>query len=424
MKKVFLTLTHYNYKEVTSEWYIKHENTGLGNMLFQVASGLAYAKKNNARLFVPSLETYFANEEIEKEDSIFRNINTRCPLDYHTSPILEITDSNIHMYEFYDGIHFIDHFERYENFHEYRDMIVDTFSPTQKDIDYITSKYPFIFEDNVSSLHIRLGPDYKQIQNLFDSNILDFEMRYHFMLDHMIKERGIKAFFVLTNDKEYCSNLLDKNERYTGITFIYSEEKDYMDLWMISLMKNNILSVSTLAWWGSYLNNNPDRYIICAKNNRDNLQLDEWVKVDRPSNLSNFVIRELNINDYEKYLKMVNVFRPSEFSQDQFVSTLNNMQYMSKVLVIESENDIIATATVVFERKFIHNICTLARIEDLCVKPEYRKLGLGKILVENLIKIARMQGCYKVTLTCKDELINFYEKCGLQHTGAQMSTYL
>ena len=85
------------------------------------------------------------------------------------------------------------------------------------------------------------------------------------LLDHMIKYKDIKNVFILTNVQSHCMKLFQK-EKYKTLTFIYSKERDYYDIWIISLIKNNIVSVSTLAWWGSYLNENIDRYIIMSNN--------------------------------------------------------------------------------------------------------------------------------------------------------------
>jgi hypothetical protein len=265
---LFITLTSYNSTNKTSPWYIKNKNNGIGNILFQIASGLTYAIKNNATLYVPSLSTYFNLEEINKEDTIFRNINTNKLEEYSENNIIGHYDSNYSIFnqEFYNNINLTGYFENHNNFDENRELILNYFRPTNKDKEYILNKYPIIMDNNLSSIHIRKGDDYTSIYS--KEQLDNMESCYFELLDHMINIKNITNFFVLTNDKEYCNLILNNNEKYKNINFYYSNERDYIDIWIISLIKNNLLSKSTLSWWGSYLNENENKYIVVnSKNN-------------------------------------------------------------------------------------------------------------------------------------------------------------
>ena len=278
---LFLTLTHYSIDSPPSPWFIPNGgNTGIGNMLFQISSCIAFSIKNNATLFVPGLETFFKVEKLEKKNTIFRNINSECPDEYlkvKENIIVSHPQKCIWDYEFSNNMNFHPYFENYRNFQDYRNIILKTFRPSTTDFNYIINKYPIILEDNICSIHVRLGPDYKEIYNENNNRLKELENTYFKCIDHMILEKNIHIFFVFTNDKKYCINILNNNPKYNNIRFIYSEERDYIDVWMISLIKNNITSVSTLAWWGSFLNENTDKYILCCKGCRDDLHYPEWV---------------------------------------------------------------------------------------------------------------------------------------------------
>jgi glucosamine-phosphate N-acetyltransferase len=134
-----------------------------------------------------------------------------------------------------------------------------------------------------------------------------------------------------------------------------------------------------------------------------------------------YIFRKLNKNDYENYLVMINEFRPTTFTYDQFTETLDYLHPFSEIWVIEYENEIIATGTILYEKKFIHNNSKLAHIEDICVKNAYRNLGIGKLIVTHLMNLAKKHECYKVSLNCSESNSFFYTKCGLQNRGLQMS---
>ena len=43
--------------------------------------------------------------------------------------------------------------------------------------------------------------------------------------------------------------------------------------------------------------------------------------------------------------------------------------------------------------------------------------------MQELTRVAREAGCYKVTLECVDDKMPFYEKCGFELKGNQMCIY-
>uniref|UniRef100_A0A6C0KWX8 N-acetyltransferase domain-containing protein n=1 Tax=viral metagenome TaxID=1070528 RepID=A0A6C0KWX8_9ZZZZ len=132
--------------------------------------------------------------------------------------------------------------------------------------------------------------------------------------------------------------------------------------------------------------------------------------------------RQLTPNDYNEYLKLINEFRPTEFSEDQFKITLVAVNKSSEIWVYEDNGELISTGTIIFEHKFIFNTCIYAHIEDICVKSSYRRKGLGKLLIKHLIE--RCKGCYKITLDCSNLNIQFYEACGFNLRGNQMCILL
>jgi glucosamine-phosphate N-acetyltransferase len=55
-------------------------------------------------------------------------------------------------------------------------------------------------------------------------------------------------------------------------------------------------------------------------------------------------------------------------------------------------------------------------IEDIVTHPAFRRRGVGEIIINTLSDIARAEGCYKITLQCENNKIDFYKKLSFSET--------
>lgn len=138
--------------------------------------------------------------------------------------------------------------------------------------------------------------------------------------------------------------------------------------------------------------------------------------------LSFMNLRLLQKNDYNDFFILINDFRETNFSYDDFNNLLET-QKNTEIYILEINNKIIGAGTLLFEKKFIHNISLYAHIEDIIIKKEYQGKGYGKILLLELINICKNKNCFKILLDCQGNLIKFYENCGFQNKGCQMVIY-
>ena len=139
------------------------------------------------------------------------------------------------------------------------------------------------------------------------------------------------------------------------------------------------------------------------------------------------IIRQLQKTDFNKnYLNLLEQLTKvdkKKITFEKFKNFIDNLNKNHKIVVIEINNKIVATGTVLLENKIIHGLSKVAHIEDIVVDKETRGLGLGKKLISFLIDIAEKENCYKVILNCKKENIKFYEKCGLKTHAFEMLKY-
>jgi GNAT superfamily N-acetyltransferase len=152
-------------------------------------------------------------------------------------------------------------------------------------------------------------------------------------------------------------------------------------------------------------------------------------------------IRSLRKSDREAYVALLERFRPShshshreknknknEDNDDQsskesaslalfdaaFDKAMDNghIWVASAAHTSDEGERLIGTITVHVEQKFIHHFSRYARVEDLFVLPEWRGLGVATALLDTAERYCSAQNIRKVSLTCSDDLVAFYEARG------------
>lgn len=139
------------------------------------------------------------------------------------------------------------------------------------------------------------------------------------------------------------------------------------------------------------------------------------------------MFRNLKINDYNNnYLDLLNQLtdvNKDEISFNEFKLFLDNLDNSHIIKVIELNNKIVASGTLLIENKIIHKFGKVGHIEDIVVDENERGLGLGKKIIDHLTKLAKDAGCYKSILNCNESNIKFYEKCGYNKKEVEMVKY-
>ena len=140
-----------------------------------------------------------------------------------------------------------------------------------------------------------------------------------------------------------------------------------------------------------------------------------------------YFIRELNYGDYnrgygELMTQLSNDGVPSRIQFCRLCDYLSRSMYHKIDVMIDSHNNILmGSGTIFVEPKVIHRCAKLAHIEDIVIDKHYKKQGLGKYMIEHLIKKAMDHGCYKVRLICRPNVKEFYKKCGFAEDQSGMT---
>jgi glucosamine-phosphate N-acetyltransferase len=81
---------------------------------------------------------------------------------------------------------------------------------------------------------------------------------------------------------------------------------------------------------------------------------------------------------------------------------------------------VVGTVSLVIEQKFIHGGGRCGHIEEVVVHPDYKSQGIARALVTHAAAEAEKMACYKVILSCFENLVSFYESCGFRRHDVGM----
>jgi len=125
------------------------------------------------------------------------------------------------------------------------------------------------------------------------------------------------------------------------------------------------------------------------------------------------LLKEDDIDEYKNLLYQLN-----NYKEDILYS---NPCIQKNIYILKIDDKIVCTAKLLIEHKLYEPV---GHIEDVVTHSEYRNKGLGKYLIQYLLDVGiKEKGCYKVILSCKDDLCNFYTKCGLIRSGSAFTFY-
>jgi glucosamine-phosphate N-acetyltransferase len=139
-----------------------------------------------------------------------------------------------------------------------------------------------------------------------------------------------------------------------------------------------------------------------------------------PGNES-LVLRPLKSSDLRRgYASLIGQLSVAGDIDDAlFLRTFKRMRscpdtYYVYVVEDPAADRVVATATLIVEQKFLRACARRGMLEDVVVCDAFRGRQLGKLLVAVCEHLAREMKVYKLSLTCRDEMVPFYKKLGFE----------
>jgi len=234
---------------------------GLGNVMFKLASTIGIALDNNVD-YLFSNEFLRPIDQITSKgfddyriyyDNILRNVSfiqelpkpytTYVEDQFHYKPIPYQPGTNLLI----DG-----GLQSEKYFINHKQIILDIFKPTEEIKHLIKSNYEDI--NQYVSIHVRRG-DYLNFPEHHPQQTAEY-------YKSAVELIGIdKTYIIFSDDVDGCKSLFD----FIPNKFFYNSGTDWLDMYIMSMCKHNIICNSSFSWWGAYLNETPNKIVVAPK---------------------------------------------------------------------------------------------------------------------------------------------------------------
>ena len=249
---------------------------GLGNQMFQFATGYAIAKKNDLDL---SLDlSWFKRRQVHNGFELHKVFDIYSKVSFLNNPasfkeILNKIDKTFHIF---NEPHF--HYTRnilnipkrcflkgyWQSelyFKDYTHDIKKIFSLNMQ----LDKKNSLIANDinynNSISIHIRRG-DFLLKKNT--EHYVDLSKYYLKAIEDSSKSFDNPKYFIFSDDPLWVTKNFITNYSHTVVNLNHGT-KSFLDMYLMSLCKSNILANSSFSWWGAWLNNKENKAVYAPK---------------------------------------------------------------------------------------------------------------------------------------------------------------
>lgn len=276
--------------------------SGLGNQLFQFAFGYCLASEFSKELvlcpaYFDASWKYWLKKILRREARSFRlplildsetaPIKTSIALKYKNDPAIPVLDEQKVSVDFIKAT-----CERDMDFYlkgYWQDPIL--FSSSAKQLAEmvmpafsLSNKYKSTLDqlnDQLVGIHVRRG-------DFLTNRAFGACTRSYYLeaIETIRKKVANPSFLIFTNNRSWVESNFPSNITYKIYSNNLNKNTDLEEMFLMTKLRSMIISNSTFSWWSAYLNQNPDKNIVCPSNwflNKKlqersiNLVLKDWI---------------------------------------------------------------------------------------------------------------------------------------------------
>lgn len=246
-------------------------NGRLGNNMFQIATCLQLAKKHSTSAIFDYNTWAGHRGEISVDLSMFNYEFQRG--EYQAATSYNELGSNYTEIISTSDVRLSGFYQSWKYFESIKDELLNLYYTPSTSV--LTELSNYSISANALGISIRRG-DYLMLQN--NHCVLSVEYYQNAIDAHF--QNNIDSIYIFSDDIEWCKTVFG-----TGVTYV--EGSTGLQLFLMTKMKHLIISNSTFAWWGAYLNQNngiivaPNPWFGSNYNDKDvsDLYYPTWIKM-------------------------------------------------------------------------------------------------------------------------------------------------
>lgn len=218
----------------------------MGNNLFQVASACALAWDHQADPCFP---------DFDPASSVFQHVFYKCSRGCASATVHFEWNEPAYSYNpipYTPNMRIKGYFQSEKYFRHHRQKLLALFAPTASDYRYMRTKYWWVFDyPNTVGVQIR---DYKfEYPDIYPQYGKDY-------LDKALAQFDPSSLFVVSsNNLEFAKKQMPAWVK--NVVYI-ENEANYIDLFLLSFCKHNVITNSSFGWWAAWLNQNPEKIVV------------------------------------------------------------------------------------------------------------------------------------------------------------------
>lgn len=266
---------------------------GLGNIMFQIAAANNYKIITKKKLVFPDFKNQLEKINADKIhnpiiDYADEYVNFFKNIEFKNKENLNLREIKIYNFPFefnpfipQENIFAIKGFfqsRKYFDKIDYKDIF------NLKIADSVINNYDF---EKSIGIHVRRG-DYLNLSNVHPVCSKDY---YIESIKYIVSKKKIKTCFLFSDDKEWTKSFIDeinKKQLFKNLKLVLVDEnKDYLEMILMSKCSHNVIANSSFSWWSAELNQNIEKIVIAPKKwfsekaniKESDIIPEEWIRI-------------------------------------------------------------------------------------------------------------------------------------------------